>query len=819
MRHLRLILAVSVSVTVCLNGSVAANARVMTVVSGPLRAVAQLDPWQLRFEQGGRMVLDELADSGRGPAGTLGFGSNPVATMGGSPLTPAGVLWWHATRALSATTQGSSVVARLATNDPLGRQLIVTIAPAGAGVIAVHATFMPGAGPGTTGVTQVADGFASAAGEHFSGFGGRENAVDQAGGTVETWSEEGAWIPADRPVALPFIEPWTFSAREDGSYFPMPWLVSSRGYGFLLDDSQLSRFRLRSDRPDAWSVEADTGHLDYRVFAGPTPLDVVRRFSAVIGRQPPPVAPWELGPWWDPFGPDQASLPAELRREDVPGSEIQTYRHYLPCAAQAGHTAAERAMVSRIHALGYAVTTYFNPHICLTYPSVYQQAETEGAFVDNALGRPYVITYTGNTVSELDFSTQVAGNMYARLLGEAIATGYDGWMEDYGEYTPPDAVAHDGSPGSALHNLYPRLYHCAAHHIAASQGRPIVEYDRSGYVGSAPCQPVVWSGDPTTDWSFDGLPGMVSMGINYGYSGIGIYGSDIGGYMSITAPPTTPELLIRWLEFGAFSGVMRTMAEGLDLHSQPVAQIWDPSVLPTWRRYAKLRTELYPYIANAISAYERSGVPPMEALGLAYPNDATSWSGPPRYLFGTDLLVEPVVAPGVRKSTVPLPPGRWLSFWRAVTYSPHDGSFHLRAAPVLTGPRTVTVPAPLEQIPLFVRNGTLLALLPADVATLAAYGTGLVHLKDRAGQLHLLAWPRGLSSTLALGTKLRSGLGPREWSLTVSGRAAAIEIEAVLTWKPTGVTWRGRRLARAVWSYEAGVLHAHVHGLGVLRVS
>ena len=669
MRHLRLfVLAVCVSATVCLNGSVAARARVMTVVSGPLHAVVRLNPWQLRFVQGGRTVLGELADRGAAPAGTLGFGSNPVAPWGGSPLTPAGSLWRHATRALSATTEGSSVVVRLATNDPLGRELLVTIVPAGLGVIAVHATFVPGAGPGRVGVTQVADGFVSAADEHFSGFGGRESGVDQAGKTVETWSQEGAWIPPDRPIALRFIEPWTFSAREDGSYFPMPWLVSSRGYGFLLDDPQLSLFRLRSDRGDGWSVQADTDQLDYRVFAGPRPLDVVRRFSAAIGRQPAPVAPWELGPWWDPFGADQASLPAQFRREDVPGSEIQTYTHYLPCAAQAGHTAAERATVARIHALGYAVTTYFNPHICLSHPSVYQQAKSDGAFVDDARGEPYVITYTGNMVAELDFTTQAARSLYARLLGEAIANGYDGWMEDYGEYTPPDAVAHDGTRGSTLHNFYPRLYHCAAHRITISQGRPIVEYDRSGYVGSAPCQPVVWSGDPTTDWSFDGLPGMVSMGINYGYSGVGIYGSDIGGYMSITAPPTTPELLIRWLEFGAFSGVMRTMAEGLDLHSEPVAQIWDPGVLPIWRRYAKLRTQLYPYIASAMSAYKRSGVPPMEGLGLAYPNDAASWSGPPRYLFGQNLLVAPIVARGVRQTTVPLPPGRWREFWRAISY-------------------------------------------------------------------------------------------------------------------------------------------------------
>ena len=392
-------------------------------------------------------------------------------------------------------------------------------------------------------------------------------------------------------------------------------------------------------------------------------------------------------------------------------------------------------------------------------------------------------------------------------------------MEDYGEYTPPDAVAHDGTPGTALHNLYPRLYHCAAHRIAARQGRPILEYDRSGYVGSAACQPVVWSGDPTTDWSFDGLPGMVSMGINYGYSGVGIYGSDIGGYMSITAPPTTPELLIRWLEFGAFSGVMRTMAEGLDLHSQPVAQIWNPSVLPIWRRYAKLRTQLYPYVASAISAYEAAGVPPMEGLGLAYPNEAASWSGPPRYLFGPDLLVAPIVAPRVRRTTVRLPPGRWLNFWRAVGYDARDGAFHLRGAPVLTGPRSVNDPAPLEQIPLLVRDGTLLALLPADVATLANYGTGVVHLKDRARQLHLLAWPRGISSTLALGTRLRSALDPHTWKLTVSRRPARIDIEAALARNPISLTWRGHRLPASRWSYRQGVLRARVNGLGTLLAS
>jgi alpha-D-xyloside xylohydrolase len=695
------------------------------------------------------------------------------------------------------------------TNDPRGRRLEVSIAAAAPGIVAVHARVLGGA----AGVTQMSDSFASGPGEHFSGFGGRENRVDQAGQTVENWTAEGTWIPSDRPIIPAFIEPWTDSNRADGAYFPMPWMVSSRGYGFLLDDSVRSLFRLRSDRRTSWDVEADAGRLDYRVFAGPQPLGVVRRMSATIGRQPAPAAPWVLGPWWQPTGSDADSLPASFRRRDVPGSLIMTYTHYLPCGGQRGHTAAERAKVAAIHAAGYAITTYFNPMICSSYQPLFTQAQSGGALLDNRLGQPYPIHYNQYSVAEVDFTAAAGRRLYQRLLKEGVSNGYDGWMEDFGEYTPPDAVAHDGTPGAALHNLYPRLYHCAAYALTSRQRRPVIEFDRSGWTGSAPCSPVVWSGDPTTDWSYDGLPGMVSQGIDYGYSGIGFYGSDIGGYFSITAPPTTPELLDRWLEFGAFSGVMRTESEGLS--SGPRAQIWDPQVEPIWRRYAKLRTQLYPYVAAAARRYERDGVPLIESMGLAYPDDESSWGGPPRYLFGPDLMVVPVVHPGVRSVSTPLPPGSWLSLWQAISYDSHSGAFHLRVSRLLRG--RAEVPAPLDQIPAFVRGGTLLALTTPDVTTLARYGRGIVHLSDRARRLHVLAWPSGTSSGDGLGTHMRSELTPGRWMFRVGGVAPAqLELEAAIPGCVSRLTWNGRRLRSAQFSDRDRVLRVSLRGVGTL---
>ena len=789
----------------------AAQARTVSLGSGPLRAVISTSPWGLRFVQSGGPTLTETAGALPSPYGTLGFGSMPVPPFGGAPSGPPGKAWWHATRVLTQRPAAGGYVFTVATNDPLRRRLRVAVHPSGAGVIAVQAQVV-----GAGGVTQMADTFASRAGEHLSGFGGRENLLDQSGQTVEDWSEEGTWKPSDRPLVPAFIEPWTYSVRDDGAYFPMPWMVSSRGYGFLLDDSERSLFRLRSDRSNAWDVEVDASHLDYRVFAGPRPLDTVRRFSSTVGRQPSPAAPWVLGPWWQPTGPDDATLPARFRRQDVPGSLIQTYTHYLPGGGQ--NDATERAQVNRLHGAGYAATTYFNPMISIKYAPVYGQAQRAGALLENRAGQPYPLHYNQYMVAEFDFTAPIGVSFYHHLLGEAVRNGYDGWMEDFGEYTPPDSLARNGTPGTALHNLYPKLYHCAAYALTSHQPRPVIEFDRSGWTGSAGCSPVVWSGDPTTDWdSVDGLPAMLTQGLNYGYSGVGIYGSDIGGFFSLTAPPTTPELLARWLELGAFSGVMRTESEGFTLPTWKTsrAQIWDPGIEPIWRRYAKLRTQLYPYIAASVNDYVARGVPVMQALGLAYPGDPHSWRGTPRYLFGPDLLVAPVTSPGQRAQQVPLPPGRWLDFWNAVSYSSSDGSFHLRPARTLNGDTTAIVPAPLQQVPLFVRAGTLLPLVPSDVATLASYGRHIVHLADRAGRLHVLAWPSGTSSATALGTRMRSRLTRGAWTLSVSGRAPKVlDLEAALSGCVSHLRWGSRAIG---FSDRGGILRVRLQGRGTLR--
>ena len=729
-------------------------------------------------------------------------------------------LWFHATEVIESHREGSDLVLTAATNDPLGHRLAVRLSPRAGGLITVESRIAPGSGPiaGLASVSGAA--FERGSGERFLGFGERSNAADQTGREVFSWAEEGPFSSgAGEDLLRPLIPDFTFPTGPAATNFPIPWTVTSRGFGFLIDQYERSTFRLASERADAWQAEAEADHFRFSVFAGPTPAAAVGRYSAYAGRQPRP-EPWIFGPWFQPTGEARPfELADRFRAEDVPVTVAQTYLHYLPCGAQVGKREAERERVRGYHRRGYKITTYFNPHVCTTYEPVYGQAAANRWFIRNGLGRPYLLTnpFTADQiVSEIDFTNPDATRFWQGLLDEAIDDGFDGWMEDFGEYTPTDSRAADGSGGLELHNRYPVLYHCASYaHTRERMGRDAAVFIRSGGHGVQPCARVVWGGDPTEDWSCsDGLCAAVHQALSTGLSGIAYWGSDIGGFHAIVNPRTSDELNARWLELGAFSGVMRTQANGFSFGDdrEERSQVWDPAVLPTWRRYAKLRTQLLPYIEAASRDYQRRGLPLTRHLALAFPEDATAVRQQEEFMFGPDLLVAPVIVEGARERRLYLPRGRWVDLWRSVGFGERRGALRLGRATLLRGGREITVPAPLEQIPLFARAGTVLPLLPPDVDTLADVGEapGLVHLGERRRSLTLLAWPRGRTSS-AFGErgKVRSIERRGGWELRMRApKVTRIKLRASLATmkrplRPCRVELNGRKLPRARWAYAA----------------
>ena len=759
-----------------------------------LRARTTAQPWSLQFVDGRQnAVLAEAPGTGRGPSGRLGF-----ATRAG---------WFHATRVVGRRS-GQLL---LATTDPAGRGLRVRLRPAGDGVVALRAVVT---GPRLAEVRRVGLAFRARPGERYLGFGERSNAVDQRGNEVQNYVAEGPFEADERTLIPSFVPPWGFRPRPDATYFPMPWLLSSAGYGVLLDNSEESLFRLGSHRRGAWSAEVQARELRLRVFAGPRPADVLRRLTAHIGRQPRPPAPFVLGPWYQPRD-DEERILARLQRRDVPLSLAQTYTHYLPCEDQRGREAEERSRVRRFHAAGLAVTTYFNPMIC-TGHTRYGDLAGAGALARGADGRPYVYRYSTLErfdVAQFDFTAPAGRRAYGGLLREASADGHDGWMEDFGEYTPPDARFADGSDGRRTHNRYPTQYHCAAYRAAPRA----VRFVRSGWTGTAPCAPVVWGGDPSVDWGFDGLRSTVVNGLTMGLSGVSTWGSDIGGFFALAENRLTPELLIRWIQVGAVSGVMRTQANGIRIPASERPQIWDRGILGHWRRWAKLRTQLYPYLAAADGEYRRTGLPIMRHLALVHPGDRRLAGVDDAFMFGPDLLAAPVLGPGERRRALELPRGRWVDLWRSVRFLSRGGGLALGRARMLEGGRSVRLPAPLDELPLLARAGALLPLLSPDVDTLAAYGdrSPAVSLRERAGRRVLLAFPRGRSrARLEDGGRLSSREGAGHWDLSVRASARRRwEVQASLKtlrrpFRPCAVSAQGGRVAR--WRYHAasGVLRA-----------
>jgi hypothetical protein len=296
-----------------------------------------------------------------------------------------------------------------------------------------------------------------------------------------------------------------------------------------------------------------------------------------------------------------------------------------------------------------------------------------------------------------------------------------------------------------------------------------------------------------------------------GLSGVSLWGSDLGGFFALAKDQTNPELLDRWIQFGAVSGVMRTQANGFELGQKSRrAQIFDPDVLPIWRRYAKLRTQLYPYVITADDEYQRTGLPIMRHLALAYPGDPAATGRDDEFLFGPDLLAAPVIEPGATKRTLYLPPGRWVDLWRAVDYVERDGSLRIDRAKTVAGGREVTVDAPLAELPLMARAGTILPLLPPDVDTLASYGgKDVVKLGDRIGRLRLLVFPRGRSTARLGRQKLTSAEKGGRWTLTIApGARRRYDLQASLATlaRPRHVcrvALDGRPLRRKSWSYDA----------------
>jgi alpha-glucosidase (family GH31 glycosyl hydrolase) len=576
------------------------------------------------------------------------------------------------------------------------------------------------------------------------------------------------------------------------SYVAVPLVYTPTGLGLYADTVFDTKFNFNA-AGSAFDLRIANTPVTLYFLSVPNPKAILEQYTALTGRpENPPL--WTFGPWITALqGRDAVLEEAQrIRTEGIPASALWVFDE-LDEPNNLGwpfwfssYYGDPRAFNDILHAQGYKVLGYVHPYLrerMLPYPTpspTYARAVAEKLLVTGIDGLPHGPMFEPVRTGNLDFTNPRTVDWWQEMLTHAARDqAWDGWMEDFGEYVD-DSDHLAAGDGTSLSELYPLLYHKITSRIVLALNPNIVSFARSGFVGTQQF-PMLWGGDQSHDWKRDtGLPSVITAGITAGMSAYSTWGPDIisDGY--------DRELWLRWAEFGALTPVMRDHPWSRPRFS---VDLWhDPGTIALFRRYAILHTSLLPYFATYAAEAHRTGVPILRHLVLEYPDDPRAATAEYQYLLGESLLVAPVIEQGAVTRKLYLPKGDWLNYW---------------TGDHLTGGTDVTVAAPLEQIPLFVRAGSILPFKPEmETATLNWGDPNLL-----AGSLVWRAYPGNASntSTFTLPDRTTATLQTSQTNLTISGTSPTERpYEVVITTiaAPATVQLDGRPLPSERWTYD-----------------
>lgn len=601
-------------------------------------------------------------------------------------------------------------------------------------------------------------------GERFVGLGARHcTQFDQTGRTVQ--------LGADRRYTGPDCPPDMLAAGgiPQGDCAPMPWLLSSRGYGaWVKTYANGTRFDLAGERVSV-STRALAGPLAIELLCAGTPAARLRQFCHLTGF--PDVLPeWGYGFWksrdvhehqddvLDDFhGFRRNEIPLDAIVIDSPwATQYNTWEfnpYQFPDAP---------GMVEMMRADGVRTVVWCTPWVNLDSGDgqIPPQPESErlhrepapnyapaaeaGHFVRAPDGDPLVRQWWMGTGSPVDFTSAPAAEWWRESVRRVLALGVEGIKADDGDgyYIPDDAVLSDGRSGAEaawqLGGLHRQALQRVLDEVHPDSG---VLFGRSGWTGQHAAG-LTWGGDQASDfWS---LRVLVVASLSAAVSGFSNWSHDVGGYLGHRlVERCPPELLVRWLQFGCFTPLMQA-------HARMPQEPWNygDRVRDLYRGYALLHEMLVPYIRAAAATAARAGLPIIRPLCLVDPADERGWTLTDAYGFGPALWVAPVLDDGAREREVALPRGDWIETWSGRTARGGEGD--------------IVVEAPLERIPVWVRSGSIVVTYPAEHV---ARGLGDIPEGERPLVATLWGVPRlgRAAARLADGTKVSWRDG--EWSV------------------------------------------------------
>ena len=517
--------------------------------------------------------------------------------------------------------------------------------------------------------------------EHVTGGGEQYSALDLRGRLWPIWTREQG-VGRNKLTEITRLADALDGSGGDyhTTFFPQPTILSSRLYFAHLHNYEYSELDLREAGFHELGVWCTGIHMSFA--AAESYPALLQKLTALLGRQP--VLPdWAMRGLWLGVQGGTERVTALLKRcldagldvsavwiQDWEGKRVTSFGKRLQWDWR-----WNREMYPGLDEIirkdaGTAWMGYINPYL-VEGGVLFREASEKSYFVKNAAGEDYLFDFGEFNCGVVDLTDRAAFAWYKDVIKRnLIGLGFRGWMADFGEYLPADAVCHGGS-GLQVHNAWPMLWAKCNREAVEEAGKlgDCVFFMRSGAAGSQKYSTLLWAGDQNVDWSEDdGLPSVITAALTVGLSGYGLHTCDIGGYTTLFHLHRDEELMQRWLEFACFTPVMRTH-EGNRPDSN--VQIYDtPELLAFAARITEMHNALLPYLKRCVEENAARGLPVMRPLFFLQPEAEEAWDHRLySFLLGDDLLVAPVVEPGAVRRRVWLPEGEWVYLWSGESYT------------------------------------------------------------------------------------------------------------------------------------------------------
>ena len=499
------------------------------------------------------------------------------------------------------------------------------------------------------GMNYLVSGLNLGVGELVYGLGERFTPMVKNGQTVDIWNEDGG-------------------TASEISYKNIPFYYTTKGYGVFVNHPGRVSFEVGSEKVETVQFSVEDEELEYFVIYGPTPLEIIEKYTALTGR--PALPPkWSFGLWlttsfttnYDEAtvnsfidGFEQRHIPLSVFHFDcfwMKGFEWCNFtwdKDMFPDPA---------GMLERFHKRGLKICVWINPYIAQKSP-LFGEAMEKGYLLMKDNGR---VWQWQAGMGLVDFTNPDACSWYQSKLKALLDVGVDCFKTDFGERVPTNVKWFDGSDPEKMHNYYTYLYNqCVFELLKKEKGESeAVLFARSAAPGGQKF-PVHWRGDSTSQYI--SMAETLRGGLSLMDSGFGFWSHDIGGFED----DGSADLYKRWVAFGLLSSHSRLHGSS----SYRVPWNYDEEACEVLKYFTELKWKLMPYIYSLAQTAHEKGLPVMRPMHMQYPKDRNCAYLDQQYMLGDRILVAPVFSSDGKQDFY-LPEGNWVHL---LTKEPAQGN-------------------------------------------------------------------------------------------------------------------------------------------------